>query len=111
VIPGLLAAATGVLALVVVGSPAVVMAGMVLFGVGFGVSQNASLALMFDRVSSQGYGAVSALWNLAYDAGMGLGAAGYGVLAAQTGYPVAFALTGVLMLAALVPAWRDQRAA
>jgi MFS family permease len=110
IIPGLLAAVAGVLALVVVGSPVAVVAGMALFGVGFGVSQNASLALMFDRVSSQGYGAVSALWNLACDAGMGLGAVGYGVLAAQTGYPVAFALTGVLMLAALLPAWRDRRA-
>lgn len=99
----------GILALVLVGTPIAVLAGMALFGVGFGVSQNASLNLMFNRVSSAGYGAVSALWNLAYDAGMGLGAAGYGVLAAQTGYPVAFVVTGALMLAALVPAVRDAR--
>lgn len=110
-IPGLVAAAAGVLLLAFTGSPVAVVAGMLLLGAGFGASQNASLALMFDRVSSAGYGAASALWNLAYDAGMGLGAAGYGVLAAQTGYPVAFALTGVLMLAALVPAWRDARLA
>jgi hypothetical protein len=31
----------------------------------------------------------SALWNLAYDGGLGLGAAGLGVLAAHTGYPAA----------------------
>jgi hypothetical protein len=30
------------------------------------------------------------------------------VFAAATGYPVAFALTGVLMVAALVPAVRDR---
>jgi hypothetical protein len=46
---------------------------MALFGTGFGVAQNVTLALMFERVSSSGYGAVSTLWNLAYDAGIGLG--------------------------------------
>jgi hypothetical protein len=63
---------------------------------------------MFDRVSASGYGAVSALWNLAYDAGMGFGAAGFGVLAGHTSYPAAFALTSLLMLAALAPARYDR---
>ena len=67
-------------------------------------------ALMYARVPESGYGTVSALWNLAYDAGMGLGAAGFGGVAVQTGYPASFALTGVLMLAALAPALRDRRA-
>jgi MFS family permease len=53
---------------------------------------------------------LSALWNLAYDAGMGLGAAGFGAVAAQAGYPASFALTAALMLAALAPALRDRRA-
>ena len=80
------------------------------FGAGFGVAQNATLSLMYARVPESGYGTVSALWNLAYDAGMGLGAAGFGAVAAQTGYPASFTLTGVLMLAALAPALRDRRA-
>jgi predicted MFS family arabinose efflux permease len=109
-VPGVLLGTAGVFALVLTGHPVALVAGMLLFGTGFGVSQNASLALMFDRVPSSGYGTVSAMWNLAYDAGMGLGAAGFGVAVAQTGYPVAFAVTGVLMLAALAPAWRDRRA-
>jgi predicted MFS family arabinose efflux permease len=107
-IPGLLAAAAGVLALVLVDRPVAVLAGMMVFGVGFGVSQNASMTLMFNRVPPAGYGTASALWNLAYDAGMGLGAAGFGVLAAQTGYPAAFALTAAVMVVALGPAWRDR---
>jgi len=65
---------------------------------------------MYARVPESGYGTVSALWNLAYDAGMGLGAAGFGAVAAQTGYPASFALTAALMLAALAPALRDRRA-
>jgi predicted MFS family arabinose efflux permease len=107
-VPGVLAAAIGMLALVWTASPAAVLGGMVLFGAGFGVTQNATLALMFERVAASGYGTVSALWNLAYDAGLGLGAAGFGVLAARTGYPPAFAVTAVLMLAALPLARRDR---
>ena len=34
----------------------------------------------------------------------------FGVFVVYTGYPVAFALTGMLMVAALVPAVRDRAA-
>jgi len=107
-VPGLLASALGMLALVLTGNPVAVLGGMVLFGAGFGVTQNATLALMYERVPASGYGAVSAQWNLAYDGGLGLGAAGFGVLAAGTGYPAAFAVTGIVMLLALIPALRDR---
>jgi predicted MFS family arabinose efflux permease len=108
VMPSLLAVATGMLALALTDIPAAVLAGMVVFGAGFGVVQIATLSIMFERVTPAGYGTVSALWNLAFDAGLGLGAAGFGVLASQTGYPAAFATTAGLMLVALVPAWRDR---
>ena len=69
------------------------------------------MAMMFERVSPARYGTASALWNLAYDGGFGLGAAGFGMVAAQTGYPVGFAITAAVMLAALTisirPAARD----
>jgi predicted MFS family arabinose efflux permease len=85
------------------------LAGALLLGAGFGVAQNASLALMFARVSSSGYDMVSVIYNLAYDAGMGVGAFGFGVVAAGTGYLAAFAATAAIMVLALVPAWRDRR--
>jgi len=34
----------------------------------------------------------------------------FGVFVAHTGYPVAFVLTGLLILAALLPAFRDRAA-
>jgi predicted MFS family arabinose efflux permease len=107
-VPGVVASAAGMLALVLIDRPAAVVAGMVLFGSGFGVTQNASMTLMLNRVAPSGYGTVSAIWNLAYDAGLGAGAFGFGVLAARTGYPAAFATTAALVLAALVPLWRDR---
>lgn len=109
-IPGLLATGVGMLALVLAGNPGVLLIGMVVFGAGFGVAQNVTLSLMFERVSTAGYGTVSALWNLAYDGGLGLGAAIFGVVAQRTGYPIAFALTAALVLAAVAPARHDLRA-
>ena len=108
-IPGLLTAAAGMASLIWVSAPVVVIAGMCLFGIGFGIAQNVTFALMLDRAPASGYGTASALWNLAYDAGYGTGPIVFGVFVAHTGYPAAFALTGLLILAALVPAVRDRR--
>ena len=108
-IPGLLTAAAGMASLIWVSAPVAVIAGMCLFGIGFGIAQNVTFALMIDRAPGSGYGTASALWNLAYDAGYGTGPIVFGVFVAHTGYPAAFALTGLLILAALVPAVRDRR--
>jgi predicted MFS family arabinose efflux permease len=110
---GLLVGATmvgaiGVASLALLANPAAVAIGAILLGIGFGVAQNAVLTLMFDRVTAAGYDMASAMYNLAYDAGMGLGAAGFGAVAVRIGYPAAFLLTGTVMLAALVPAWRNR---
>ena len=110
-VPGLLTAAAGMTLLIWVTAPVALITGMCLFGIGFGISQNATFAVMIDRAPVSGYGTVSALWNLAYDAGYGAGPAVFGVFVVYTGYPAAFALTGMLMLAALVPAIRDRTAA
>ncbi|WP_458245809.1 MFS transporter [Streptomyces sp. MAI_2237] len=109
VLPGLLLSAAGVAVTATTGTPAAVIAGTALFGAGFGIAQNSTLALMYARVSPSSYGTVSALWNLAYDGGMGVGAAGFGVLAGATGYPWAFAMTAGAMLTALMPVVRDRR--
>ncbi len=109
-VPGLLTAAAGMTLLIWVTAPLALLTGMCLFGIGFGVSQNATFALMIDRAPVSGYGTASALWNLAYDAGYGAGPAVFGAFVVYTGYPAAFALTGMLMLAALVPAIRDRTA-
>ncbi|MEK8174177.1 hypothetical protein NKH77_49950 [Streptomyces sp. M19] len=85
--------------------------GAAVFGVGFGITQSATITLMYARVPVSGYGTVSALWNVAYDGGMGVGAVGFGTVAGLTGYPWAFALTALLTLTAFVPAWWDRTAA
>ncbi|HEY4461819.1 MAG TPA: MFS transporter [Streptosporangiaceae bacterium] len=100
-IPGLVTASFGMTAMIWLTSPAAVIAGMCLFGTGFGIVQNATFVLMIDCMPASGFGPASALWNLAYDAGYGAGPAAFGLLVTHTGYPAAFALTGTLMLAAI----------
>ena len=95
-------------ALAVTSSPGLVIGGAAVFGTGFGLLQNATLTLMYARVPATGQDAVSAIWNAAYDAGMGAGAIGMGLLAGYTGYPAVFLLTAALAATAVLPAWRER---
>ncbi|MFD0883823.1 MFS transporter, partial [Streptosporangium algeriense] len=110
VVPALLASAAGMLLTALTNDAVAVVTGVVLFSAGFGIAQNATLTLMYARVTASGYGTVTALWNFAYDAGMGVGAVAFGMIAERTGYPLAFALTAVLTLTALLPALTDRAA-
>ncbi|MFF9180622.1 MULTISPECIES: MFS transporter [Streptomyces] len=110
VVPGLAVSAAGMLVTAYTHSAVAVVCGVALFGIGFGVTQNATLTLMYKRVPRSGYGTVSALWNIAYDAGMGVGAVGFGLLAQRAGYSWGFACTGALIALTLLPAWRDRAA-
>jgi MFS family permease len=110
-VPALAIASLGMITMIWLASPAAVIAGMCLFGIGFGISQNATFALMIDRMPPSGLGTASALWNLAYDVGYGAGPILFGLLVDHTGYPAAFALMAALMLAALPAARRERSSA
>ncbi|MEU0562317.1 MFS transporter [Dactylosporangium sp. NPDC006015] len=100
--PAMLAATTGFAALAVAAHPVAVLAAAVVFGAGFGALQTASLAVMLDAAPPSRYGAVTAVWSVAYDGGLGAGAAGFGLLATATGYPAGFAVTAVLAATTLL---------
>src|ERR1700722_3064142 len=106
-VPALALAALGMTALLVLGSPVVIFAGMVLFGAGFGVLENATVAQLIEQLPEAN---ASAVWNLAYDAGYGADPAVFGLVCVRTGYPRAFALTGALILAAVPLALRERKA-
>jgi predicted MFS family arabinose efflux permease len=106
--PALVVAALGLTAMLGLASPALILAGMVLFGAGFGVLENTTFALLIEQLPEA---KASTLWNFAYDAGYGAGPAVFGLFAARTGYPAAFALTGILVLAVLPAAMRERKAA
>jgi MFS family permease len=89
----------------VLGQPVMIFVGMAVFGAGFGVIENATFALLIEHLPEA---KASARWNLAYDAGYGAGPAAFGLICPRTGYPLAFALTSALVLAA-IPAARRER--
>ena len=104
--PGLAACGLGMVLLLGVDQPAVLLAAMAVFGTGFGVAQSATYAVMVERAPAGGDGAVSALWNLAYDLGYGMGPLAFAAVVGASGYPAAFALTGLVVLAGLRAARR-----
>jgi predicted MFS family arabinose efflux permease len=108
-VPGIALAAAGMAAISATGAPTLVIGGAAVFGAGFGLLQNATLALMYGRTTPRGYGPVSALWNAAYDAGMGAGAIGMGLVTTPLGYPGTFLLTAAVVLLALIPAIRERQ--
>jgi predicted MFS family arabinose efflux permease len=107
-VPGIVLSAVGMAALAATHTPALVAGGAACFGIGFGILQNSTLAIMYAHGPQAAYSSVSAIWNAAYDAGMGIGATGVGLFAGHTGYPFAFVLTAVLVIPAMIPARRVQ---
>jgi MFS family permease len=107
-VPGMLLAAAGLgaeVAALGTGAGALVVIGAAAVGFGFGMVQNDSLTVLFAAFGSSGYGAASAIWNIAYDAGTGVGALGLGAVAEPFGYSAAFGAAAVLLGAGVVVAW------
>jgi predicted MFS family arabinose efflux permease len=98
--PGLLVCALGVAGLPLGG--VVLVVGALLFGVGFGLLQNATLILMMERVSKSEYGLGSTLWNAAFDAGTGVGAFAFGFVISAVGFSWSFPICSVLLASALI---------
>jgi hypothetical protein len=77
-----------------------------LFGIGFGVVQNDALVAMFARAPAA---KASVAWNVAFDAGQGLGAVALGALISATTVGTSFTLLAVAALAVLPVAWQAGR--
>ncbi|WP_308282754.1 MFS transporter [Pseudonocardia nigra] len=98
--PGMLLTAAGMVAEVIAvttGGGVLLAVGAGVVGVGFGVVQNASLTALFTAFGSARYGAASAAWNIAYDAGTGVGAVGLGAVAEPFGFAAAFGTSAALL--------------
>jgi predicted MFS family arabinose efflux permease len=94
VIAGVACTTVAMLCLALPGDAAVI-AGMIGSGAAFGVLQSATLTQLLQRAAPAEADGVSAVWNAAYDAGLGLGGLGIGALAAAAGYAAAFAIAAI----------------
>jgi predicted MFS family arabinose efflux permease len=97
--PGLVVAAGGMVALPQGGPPT--LFGALLLGAGVGLLQNSTLILTMDRVAEDERGLGSTLWNVSFDAGTGVGAFSFGFLVGASGFPPAFYLSALILLAAI----------
>ena len=70
-------------------------------GIGYGTLQNLTLLVALSRVASRDYGRASAIWNVGFDAGTGLGAVVFGFVATSGGFGMAFLVLGGLAAAAV----------
>lgn len=70
--------------------------GASLFGAAFGSAQNDTLVAMFRRSGPRQHGTASAVWNIGFDAGTGIGSISLGVLAQLAGFGPAFVATAVI---------------
>ena len=113
--PGLLlipSLACGVAGLVVVslalllGWPAwVLLVGALVFGSGFGAIQNETLLLLFGALPRTRLSDGSAIWNMAFDGGTGVGSLILGVVAVRVAYPETFVVATFLVAVGLAIVW------
>lgn len=77
-----------------------------LLGVSYGALQNLTLVLSFDSVPRERYGTASAVWNIGFDLGTGLGSVVVGLVAGWVGFPTAMLVATAVTAATLPLAWR-----
>lgn len=82
------------------------LVGATLVGASYGGLQNLTLVLAFAAVRRPHYGSASAVWNIGFDAGTGLGSVLVGALAAGTSFSTAMLLGGAVSLLTLPLALR-----
>jgi len=78
-----------------------VLVGITVAGLGYGGIQNLSLVAAFRRAGSGGAMTASAVWNVAFDTGIGVGAVTVGVLAEGWGIPTTYLFCAALVVAAV----------
>lgn len=75
--------------------------GVLCVGTSYGALQNLTLLLAFASVSRRDYGTASAVWNIGFDAGTGLGSVLVGAIAAGASFTEALLVAAVLSLVTL----------
>nr|WP_325211049.1 MFS transporter [Salinibacterium sp.] len=71
---------------------AALLLGAALVGISYGGLQNLTLVLSFQAVSRPHYGSASAVWNIGFDLGTGVGSVLIGMIAAGASFSVALAV-------------------
>ncbi|MEW2160601.1 MFS transporter [Streptomyces sp. NPDC007189] len=106
-VPAIAMAAAGVCGTAFPHHPGIVIAGAALFGAGFGAIQNATLVVMLRAARHVSVEVGSVAWNLAFDAGTGVGAVAGGLVLSAAGHPTLFWATAALLAASIAAVRRN----
>ncbi|MFC7877817.1 MFS transporter [Isoptericola sp. NPDC057391] len=82
--------------------PALLVLGMTMVGVSYGCLQNLTLVAAFAAVPARQHSTASAVWNIGFDAGTGLGSLVVGFIAAGTSFSVGLLTTAAVCVVAAV---------
>lgn len=82
-------------------NPAMLLAGMALVGISYGALQNLTLGAAFSAVARRDQVVASAVWNIGYDTGTGIGAVVVGMIAAGLSLSPALLIAAGLSLLTL----------
>lgn len=80
---------------------ALLLVGVLCVGLAYGGLQNLTLVLALSSVSRRDYGTASAVWNVGFDAGTGLGSVLVGAIAAGASFTEALLVAAAISLATL----------
>lgn len=85
----------------------VFLAAMVVLGLAYGALQNLTLVLSFAAVGREHHNQASAVWNIGFDLGTGIGSIAVGAIAVQTSFAAALTVVAVLAVAVMPLALAD----
>lgn len=74
---------------------------MAVVGFGYGALQNVTLVSAFAQAGPRHIGSASAVWNIGFDAGTGLGAVMLGLIAGVADFPAGFVVSAVVVAACI----------
>ncbi len=101
IVPGLASAALAIVLLPFAFTVPSFLVSAVLWGIGFGCAQPASMALLVDRVHGEGRGLALSTYFMGFDIGIGLGAIGLGFVSQSFGWEVMWPMSAVCVLLGL----------
>ncbi|MGI8578234.1 MAG: MFS transporter [Nocardioidaceae bacterium] len=87
----------------------VLLTGIALVGLGYGALQNLTLVVTLSQVTQRDYGTASAVWNIGFDAGTGVGAVLVGGVAAFSSFAAGFWVLAAAAIAAVPLCLRIRR--
>jgi MFS family permease len=101
-VPGMIAAAVAIMVLPLADDLPHFLLSAVLWGVGFGAAQPASLALLVDQAGSEQRGLALSTYFMGFDIGIGLGAVALGFLSESLGWGVMWPASATCVLLGLL---------